>query len=226
MTTKKTDIGDGRIGSDFWRFRSAGDGAGLDSAQIFGVLHQGNVEDVSTFSGSITIPIGGRSIRLSFICEFVHLLLKLIIKFNLGGYTLPRGLTVVINIFAAHHDPTVFPDPDAFKPERFLPENSVGRHPYAFIPFSAGPRNCIGELNYFSGILYGRLNRITIIFHHFTAQKYAMMELKVCLANILRRLKFSLVDPSAPLEIPSPQLLLKPKDSECNLIVSKRLDIS
>ncbi len=53
-----------------------------------------------------------------------------------------------------------------------------------------------------------------------------MMELKVCLANILRRLKFSLVDPSAPLEIPSPQLLLKPKDSECNLIVSKRLDIS
>ncbi|XP_046450542.1 cytochrome P450 4c3-like [Daphnia pulex] len=118
-----------------------------------------------------------------------------------GGYTLPRGLTVVINIFAAHHDPTVFSDPDAFKPERFLPENSFDRHPYAFIPFSAGPRNCI-------------------------AQKYAMMELKVCLANILRRLKFSLVDPSAPLEIPSPQLLLKPKDGKCNLIVSKRLDIS
>lgn len=60
------------------------------------------------------------------------------------GYTIPKGVILQIHIFDIHRDPAIFPDPEKFDPERFLPENSVGRHPFAYIPFSAGPRNCIG----------------------------------------------------------------------------------
>ena len=62
----------------------------------------------------------------------------------IGKYLVPAGCTLACMAYATHRNANVFPDPTSFKPERFSPEQSVGRHPYAYFPFSAGPRNCIG----------------------------------------------------------------------------------
>ncbi|XP_076444840.1 cytochrome P450 4F12-like [Babylonia areolata] len=93
---------------------------------------------------------------------------------TMEGVTLPAGTVCSMNIYSLHHNPTVWPDPYVFNPDRFHPDNMKGRDSYAFVPFSAGPRNCIG-------------------------QHFAMNEQKVVLARLLRRFTFS-PDPSLKVE--------------------------
>lgn len=86
------------------------------------------------------------------------------VKLPSGPYTVAKGTTVVISQFIVHRRADVFPDPEKFDPDRFLPERSAGRHFYGFIPFSAGPRSCVGR-------------------------KFAMLQLKVLLSTIVRHYK-------------------------------------
>lgn len=58
-----------------------------------------------------------------------------------GDYTIPSGSNVVISPYATHHCASIYANPDRFDPDRFSPEQCEKRHPYAFIPFSMGPRN-------------------------------------------------------------------------------------
>ncbi|XP_077563290.1 cytochrome P450 3A24-like isoform X2 [Haemaphysalis longicornis] len=60
------------------------------------------------------------------------------------GVKVRKGDLIAVPIYAMHHDPEYFPDPLTFKPERFDDENVASIQPYTYLPFGAGPRNCIG----------------------------------------------------------------------------------
>jgi len=64
--------------------------------------------------------------------------------FELGPYFLPAGTTVIMSQWIAHRDPTYFSDPLRFDPERFS-ARAAPRPKFAYFPFGAGPRQCIGE---------------------------------------------------------------------------------
>ncbi|KAG0443220.1 hypothetical protein HPB47_015161, partial [Ixodes persulcatus] len=60
------------------------------------------------------------------------------------GIKLPKNCVIIIPIYAMHHDPSNFEDPYKFDPERFSEENRGCIRPYSYLPFGAGPRNCVG----------------------------------------------------------------------------------
>jgi cytochrome P450 len=63
---------------------------------------------------------------------------------TLGGYTVPAGATIYVSLYATHRLPELWPNPERFDPERFTPDKIAERPRFAFIPFAAGHRNCIG----------------------------------------------------------------------------------
>lgn len=78
-------------------------------------------------------------LRLRPVIPIVGRLLKE--PFVFGGRELPEGTTVAPCIYLAHRDPDVYPDPEAFRPERF---EGAQPDPYAYLPFGGGVRRCIG----------------------------------------------------------------------------------
>ena len=65
---------------------------------------------------------------------------------ELGGFALPRGWLAFVVPFALHRLPAYWRDPDVFDPERFSPEQSAARPKFVYLPFGAGPRQCIGPV--------------------------------------------------------------------------------
>ena len=102
----------------------------------------------------------------------------------IGGYPVPAGSEVVLWIYWAHHDPRWWPDPEAFRPERFTPEEAAKRPKLAYMPFGAGARACIGKV-------------------------FAIIEATLILAELAQRYRFELV-PGHPV-LPRPRITLAPK---------------
>ncbi|KAK7869854.1 hypothetical protein R5R35_006665 [Gryllus longicercus] len=82
-------------------------------------------------------------------------------------YTIPgtnvlldKGSSVVIPVYALHHDPEYFPEPKRFDPERFSDEEKAKRPHYVYLPFGEGPRNCIGMR---FGLLQTKLGLATLL---------------------------------------------------------------
>lgn len=83
------------------------------------------------------------------------------------GYPLPKGSLIMLSPYLTHRHPDFWEHPEAFLPERFAPDRLRGRHRFAYFPFSAGPRMCVGN--------------------HFT-----MIEAQLAMAVIAQRYRFDL----------------------------------
>ncbi|XP_021940758.1 cytochrome P450 4C1-like isoform X1 [Zootermopsis nevadensis] len=95
---------------------------------------------------------------------------------QLEDAVVPAGSSVVVCIQHLHMDPEFFPDPHKFIPERFLPDNK--RHPFSYVPFSAGPRNCVG-LRYAMLLMKTMVSTVLRHYEISTPLKMADVQLKV-----------------------------------------------
>ncbi len=64
---------------------------------------------------------------------------------ELGGFQVPAGANVLLPLYLLHRHPQFWSEPEAFRPERFAPDQEGTRPRFAYMPFAAGPRHCIGE---------------------------------------------------------------------------------
>ncbi|XP_022691128.1 cytochrome P450 4C1-like isoform X2 [Varroa jacobsoni] len=104
----------------------------------------------------------------------------------LRNRVIPAGSTILLLIMQLHRQPEIYPWPEEFMPERFYQKSQnesaqdhsdlAISHPYAYVPFSAGPRNCIG-------------------------QRFALMEEKVVVANVLRRVEVRSLTPRDEVQV-------------------------
>ncbi|KAH8270580.1 hypothetical protein KR018_012042, partial [Drosophila ironensis] len=128
------------------------------------------------------VPIVGRKLVADFkysmyLVETQYIILEVFIEILLlahkqfGEAIIPAGSEIIVGIFGIHRIPEDYPEPDEFNPDRF--ENGDRVAPFKMVPFSAGPRNCIG-------------------------QKFALLEMKMMLAKIVR--EYELLPLGAPVE--------------------------
>jgi cytochrome P450 len=105
---------------------------------------------------------------------------------DVGGYRVPGGADVLVCPYTLHRNREFWPDPERFDPERFAPERSADRPRYAYLPFGAGPRFCVGN-------------------------HLGLLEATFVVAMVSRELRLVRPDGGRPV-VPEPMLSLRVKD--------------
>jgi cytochrome P450 len=103
---------------------------------------------------------------------------------RVGDLAIPRGSTVIVFVYGAHHAPRYWHDPESFDPDRFSKANEKLQPPFTYLPFGAGPRGCIGG-------------------------NYAMLQILMILGSLLRQYDLQLT-PGQDIE-PRSMVILRPK---------------
>ncbi len=103
--------------------------------------------------------------------------------FSINGLSFKRRDILMVSIYALHRQAAFYPEPEAFRPERFAPEAPQPR--YTYLPFGAGPRTCVGSA-------------------------FAMLEMQAVLATMVQSLRLSLA--SGPPVVPELTVTLRPRD--------------
>jgi cytochrome P450 len=101
-----------------------------------------------------------------------------------GDFDIPKGSTVIVYVYGAHHASRHWENPETFDPERFLKGNEKLRVPFTYLPFGGGPRVCIGN-------------------------HYAMLQILMIVSELLRRYDFELT-PGQTIQA-RPMVILRPK---------------
>lgn len=114
---------------------------------------------------------------------------------ELGGFTVPRGTTLMMPQWVVQRDPRFFPEPEQFRPERWQEERIKQLPKFAYFPFGGGPRLCIGN-------------------------SFAMMEMALVLAVIAQRFQFRIVPGS--IVTPLPTFTLRPQNGIPGVIEARR----
>ncbi|KAM4820705.1 cytochrome P450 3A6-like isoform 2-T2 [Thomomys bottae] len=84
---------------------------------------------------------------------------------EISGMLIPKNMVVMVPVYALHHDAKYWPEPEEFRPERFSKKNKESINPYVYMPFGAGPRNCIG-------------------------MRFALMNIKIALVRLMQNFSF------------------------------------
>jgi cytochrome P450 len=113
----------------------------------------------------------------------------------IGGYDVPAGASVYVNLLTLHRHPDYWPDPARFDPDRFAPSVAATRPRNAYIPFGIGPRACLGKL-------------------------FALTELQIVLAMVVQRFDLK-IPPGQPDVRMQPLISLRPEGG-VHLLMSER----